>query len=205
MNAVLHPVGPESPRTYWVRRGIALAALIAVILLAYFAFRPDRDTPVAPPPASPETTTTTPGPSVSGPPAVSPGTQMTLPSTCDPKALTLALAGPDSISATAPVDFTLTIAQSVGTSCVLDLDAHKFELRVFSGSDRIWSTADCSTLALTGMREIGTEPATFAFTWPVRRSSPDCQLSDVLLRPGTYVATAELTGAAPVQKVMVLS
>lgn len=202
MSAVLHPVGPESPRTYWFRRGVALVAVLAVALLSYFAFRPNENPPPPPPSTPPQTTAS--GATVAGPPAVSPGTQLTLPSTCDPNRLTLGLQGPETIAATTPVDFTVTIAQSVGTSCVLDLDAHTFELRVFSGSDRIWSTADCSTLGLTGMREVGAEPVEFAFTWPVRRSGVDCQLSEVLLRPGTYVATAELKGAAPVQRVMVL-
>ena len=50
MRGVLHPVGPETARTYWLRRALLSAALVVVIvvvaLIARFAGSNDSSTPV---------------------------------------------------------------------------------------------------------------------------------------------------------------
>ena len=198
MSSLLNPIGSESPRTYWIRRGIALGAIVVVLVaLIFVVFRPWQEEP-----PTPGSSSSTMGLSTDLP---TNGTgDITLPRTCAPSSTKLTLSGPSSISATEPVDFTVTVSVS-GEACVLDFNAQPFELRVFSGSDRIWSTKDCVDEGLTGMKELAAGETEFKIVRPVRRSSEGCVLSETLLRPGTYVATAEINGISPDQQVMVLS
>ena len=87
--------------------------------------------------------------------------------------------------------------------CQLDLAKNPFELRIYSGTDRIWSTKDCAKWAPASpiaIPEKGTW--TWKQTWTTLRSAANCSLSDEYLRPGTYVATAVISGGAPAQLVM---
>lgn len=198
MSTFLDPIGPESSRTYWIRRVVALGALVLVLtVLIFVVVRPwQEDT------AALSTTSDTSGLAKEASSNVS--SEMNLPRTCAPASTTLSLSGPNAITATEPVDFTVTIAVA-GEACVLDLNTQPFELRVFSGTDRIWSTNDCVAAELTGLKELSAGENVFAIQWPTRRSSAGCQLSESQLRAGTYVATAEIMGISPDQQVMVLN
>lgn len=206
MRALLHPVGPEPSRTYWLRRAISIVAIVVVVVLIGWAIGLNQ----TPAPAVVDTSASSSAPSepatgisVSVPTAMPSGTALSLPTTCVPAELVLGFEAPDSLTNAQEAPFVVSLA-SPGGNCVLDLSAQTLEVRVFSGTDRIWSTADCSDYGLTGMREVGVQPVQFSLTWPARRSSPNCGLSNVQLRPGTYVATAELTGVPPVQQIMTI-
>ncbi len=67
------------------------------------------------------------------------------------------------------------------------------EFTVMSGSDRIFSTADCladpSDIEIT-MKPGGSESA--RFTWERVRSAPGCKIVNAKPRPGWYGFTAKL-------------
>lgn len=150
--------------------------------------------------ASPE-----PEPSESVEPSSEPTpTEAAAPSACKPEDVRVTLTGPPGFKAAEAVTFELSIINGAKEPCVLAVNADNLELKVFSGNDRIWTTDHCSDWVPTLEAELAPEEAnTWSMAWPAKRSAPDCKIrDDAQPRPGTYVATAQFTGADPVQHVM---
>jgi hypothetical protein len=101
--------------------------------------------------------------------------------------------------------FALSLINGSDQTCIVTVNQDNFELRIYSGSDRIWSTKDCATIIKPRRRTLEAEEAIeWKLTWDGRRSRPGCESRPEIPRPGTYYATAELTGADPVQLLMIL-
>lgn len=123
------------------------------------------------------------------------------PVACDPTKVTPGVEGATRVNTGRSVN--LKVSLTTATTCILDFAKSPFELRVYSGSDRIWSTNDCSTYKPSGTTTL--KPGTvwsYVVTWDTKRSLGDCKVSDGYLQPGTYVATAVLSGGTPTQHVM---
>jgi hypothetical protein len=100
----------------------------------------------------------------------------------------------------------LSLINGSGQTCVASVTRDNFELKIYSGSDRIWSTKDCATVIKTVTRKLGSEQALeWSLSWNGRRSRTGCQSRPEIPRPGTYYATAQLAGAKPVQLRMILT
>ena len=96
--------------------------------------------------------------------------------------------------------FTLSLINGSDQTCTVTVNRDNFELRIYSGSDRIWSTKDCATIVKPRRRTLEPEQAIeWKLTWNGRRSRSGCQSRPEIPRPGTYYATAELVGAEPVR------
>ena len=97
----------------------------------------------------------------------------------------------------------LNVTLTTAKRCVLDFGTTGLETRIYSGTDRIWSSNDCSTHKPKGrtMLEPGKAWA-YTIEWATKRSLGDCKLDSAFLLPGTYVATTVLSGGEPVQHVM---
>ena len=83
-----------------------------------------------------------------------------------------------------------------------------FELKVYSGKDRIWSSRDCSkTLADFDKKLVARADVGWTMTWNGERSvkGATCDNGADAPRVGTYWATAQLKGADPVQLRMIIS
>lgn len=124
---------------------------------------------------------------------------------CDPKSVTVALGGPAEVRADVPLMFRVTATNNSERDCLLAIDGSTFELKIFSGSDRIWTSKDC----VSGMPPRGAVLAPgrameWEMEWRANRSTPECQTRPGKLNPGTYVATAQLREADPTQLVMQL-
>jgi hypothetical protein len=101
--------------------------------------------------------------------------------------------------------FTLSLINGSGQTCTTTVNRDNFELRIYSGSDRIWSTKDCATIVKPMRRTLKAEQALeWKVVWNGLRSRSGCQPRPEIPRPGTYYATAQLTGAEPVQLLMTL-
>lgn len=236
MSSVLHPQGPEQPRTYWLRRVGVIAAVLVMLVVIVWAFRPGgADTAAVPSqeptsetstaPTSSNPSSPTPSatrsaspsvsasarssasskPSASAKPSSTPSPSRAAPVACKASEVRVALTGDTRASSGKNHVFTVTAVNSSDTSCVLDVDAASFELRIYSGTDRIWSTADCTKWLPTVKQTLGAQKdVDWKITWQGARSKDDCGLATSLLAPGTYVATALLDGAKPAQVVMQL-
>ena len=124
---------------------------------------------------------------------------------CDPAVLTLDVTGPGAVKAGATAQFTVTVTNSGSDACAFTFDS-RFTFRIVSGTDPIWSTADCGQWAPTGSQTLAAgAAATWQTTWDRHRSQATCKVVPTTLKAGTYVATAAYTGASSAQLVMLLT
>ncbi|WP_345555600.1 hypothetical protein [Streptomonospora halophila] len=85
--------------------------------------------------------------------------------------------------------FKLTLVNTEDQTCTVDVGPKSLELRVTSGDDRIFSTADCAGGSSSDKQKLQRGvPYTTTVTWDRKRSWKDCPDRDVTAkRPGTYV------------------
>ena len=238
MSSVLHPVGPEPPQTYWVRRTIViasaimvLAVIVALIVNGTSSGSAVQPTPPAPSPVAAETASPSPmGTELRTPPASAPSESATTQASSEPKAKASAKAAP-SPKVTAkpgpvacPADqlrvtlngkqrlkvkkatvFQLSLINGSAQTCIVSITPKNFELKIYSGTDRIWSTNDCSTAIKPMTKKLPPERVVeWSLAWNGRRSRDDCKKRPEIPLAGTYFATAQLEGAKPVQLRMIL-
>ncbi|WP_344977492.1 hypothetical protein [Salinactinospora qingdaonensis] len=88
---------------------------------------------------------------------------------------------------------TLDVVNTAKQTCTVDLGPAAMEVRITSGPDRIFSTADCQEQTKSsGSRETQLRygvPETVTITWDRKRSWEDCRDDEVAARAGTYIAT----------------
>jgi hypothetical protein len=230
MSGLLRPVGPEAAQTYWARRGLVLGATmvlaIAVLLIISGANigsavqanpSPYTAGSVMPSSASPSSMPTAMWtPSVvnpsAGPSSAGPELQATTrtasrkkahqggPVDCPAEELRQTLTGRHRLALKRPTTFQLSLINGSDQTCIARVTRKNFELRIYSGNDRIWSTADCRSTIKPISHKLGSEHAVaWSLTWDGKRSKSDCRSAPEALRPGPYLVTAELEGAEPVQ------
>ena len=269
MSGVLHPVGPESEETYWLRRAMVAGAVLLLVILVVALFvnststgsavaTPATASPTAPAAEPRVTTSAVPSSGSSSPSAPASPTASTDasasstgrssaeasskassktsskasskasgkpsgasskkasgesskkappagPVTCSPAKLRATLTGDPQLKPGEKTAFTLSLINGSGASCRVSVSPKNFELTIYSGSDRIWSSDDCATAVKPITEKIAAEDAvTWSMAWNGRRSADDCKVRPEVPRPGTYVATAQLEGADPVQFRMIL-
>ncbi|MGI5119163.1 hypothetical protein ACQEU5_06405 [Marinactinospora thermotolerans] len=84
----------------------------------------------------------------------------------------------------------VTVVNTAEQTCTIDVGPKAMELRITSGEDRIFSTADCVEGRGTDNEQLRRGvPLTTTVTWERERSWPDCREADSQARPGTYVVT----------------
>ncbi|MER5351764.1 hypothetical protein ABT093_15720 [Kitasatospora sp. NPDC002551] len=132
-----------------------------------------------------------------GPPPVNTPEVMALP-VCASSQVTLNLAGAQ--NAYQPKDkpkLALTINNSSGTTCRLDLGRTASAITVTaSNGERIWSSGDCPADRNSSWVQLPANGGlTETFTWDRVRSKPQCATADPAPAPaGTYLVVADLTG-----------
>lgn len=134
-------------------------------------------------------------PSVSPTPTGPTEDELSNPVACAPDALELSidLAG-DSLPHGQVAAFPITVRNTGDVPCLVDLGYAGLELTLYSGDDRVWSTADCH-----GERPEHREylfdlgySQSVSISWPGRRSAPDCAGDQNYADKGTYRAEATL-------------
>ena len=179
-------------------------------------------------PAGPTPSTTTGGPSATAPastsaapssstaakpsatPSAKPSPTATVIGTpdCKPAALRVTVKGDRSLSPGQNNTFTLSLINPSAQTCLASVTDQNFELKVYSGKDRIWSSQDCGkTLAAFDKKLAARAGVTWKMTWNGERSvkGKECKRGPDTPQPGTYWATAQLDGAKPVQLRMIIS
>jgi hypothetical protein len=230
MSGVLHPVGPEPTSTYWWRRAVVLAVLaVALAIVISLATRGNDSQQAVPAGPTSETFTPLPSSSDTTPPpetptddsspsrsasapgaedtekAEAPATKKAAPELCDPGLLRATLTGKQNLKPREAVVFRLSLINGSKTTCAISVNAEMFELKIYSGTDRIWSTGDCETAVKPIDKTLGPEKAVgWRMTWNGLRSAPGCKSRAAVPEPGTYFATAQLADAKPVQLRMTL-
>lgn len=107
---------------------------------------------------------------------------------CDPSDVVVtAHLGDETYHAGHRPTFSYTLVNTGQRTCTYDVGPDGLELRITSGSDRIWSSGDCAKGAADSKRLKRGVPYTRTVTWNRTRSNPDCDHTDKKARPGTYV------------------
>lgn len=201
MSTLLHPTGSEPPQVYWRRRVLVVViAVLLVLLIAWLAW--PKGTSSATPPAStgsPASSASVATPAASLSPSASVSPSPTGPVACDPASSNLGVAGYQKVKQGGKQVFTVTI-KNTANPCVLQVNSANFTLTVKSGSDQIWSTADCDTWVPT-VKNVNLKQGQtyqFAINWGLVRSKSGCKTTKDAMKPGTYVGTA-VFGAGVIQ------
>lgn len=205
----LHPVGPLAAGTYWRRRAVIGGVLLLVLVLLKACTgggSANKDALAVAQPTPTRTTVTTPRPT----PTVTPSMRATATATATAPATTAPTAGPvgscpDSAlvlvaSADAPSYATganpllrLSIRNGGRVACRRNVGSRAVELRILSGSDRIWSSDDCAKGgSLEPVLLQPGETRSMSVVWSGRRSQPGCGGSTAQAQPGTYLVFARV-------------
>lgn len=82
--------------------------------------------------------------------------------------------------------FRVTVVNTGKRTCAYDVGPKALEMRVTSGSDRVWSSGDCASVSDARHLKRGV-PYSRTITWDRTRSNSKCHHSDQKAQPGTYV------------------
>ncbi len=203
----LHPVGPLAAGTYWRRRALigGVLLLVLVLLKACTGAGPAHRDALAVPQSTPTPTTVAtrrPTPVVTKPVSASPAATATATGTpsagpvgsCPDSALVVvASADAPSYATGASPLLRLSIRNGGRVACRRNVGSRAVELRILSGSDRIWSSDDCANGgSLDPVLLQPGETRSTSVVWSGRRSQPGCVGSTAQAQPGTYLVFARV-------------
>jgi hypothetical protein len=221
-NPLLNPVGSLPPQVYWRRRAWAGILAVLVIWLAWSwipgkggganAAQPNQ--PAKSGAAASLSASTTPAPALTSasPPAPVVTTQAAqAPATVTSPAATKTSAAPTtpkctsaSLKITLTADhtvyaagvnphFVLTVTNSGAAACLVDVGTTNRGFLVTSGSDRIWSSTDCTKASPNVAAFKPKDTVAYSHNWTRQRSSAaGCAAAGTAARPGTYRVVAHL-------------
>ncbi len=111
---------------------------------------------------------------------------------CDPADLVVHLQTlRDVYAAGAHPTFLLMLVNTGPLACTADVGPRTLEVRITSGPDRVWSTADCVSGDTARRRRLDRGiPYVRTIDWDRHRSGTDCAALHPAARPGTYIAVA---------------
>ncbi|MFJ2032865.1 hypothetical protein [Streptosporangium sp. NPDC087985] len=91
--------------------------------------------------------------------------------------------------------FLLTLVNIGKVMCTADVGPRAMEVRITSGSDRVWSSADCVSGDVDDIRRLERGiPYVREIEWDRRRSGGDCTAKRDGVQAGTYVAVVHSPG-----------
>ncbi|MFF0250098.1 hypothetical protein [Streptosporangium sandarakinum] len=193
---------------YWRRRVVALIGVLVVVAVVAWACsssKPERprkegsaDRPAGPDAVSAAlpTVTVTASSGTPSPPSPSPSPSPSSSAdgrpggSCSPADLVLSVRGTGEIYGPGvQPKFLLTLVNTGQTPCRADVGPRAMEVRITSGADRVWSSADCVSGGADDFHRLERGvPYVREVVWDRRRSGADCAIEGAAARPGTYVA-----------------
>jgi hypothetical protein len=191
MGMLMHPSGPLPPAVYWRRRlAVALTVIIVIVLIvviwkAASGGGKGKNLPTTPVSSSASATAICPKGSLG---------------------VTL-VADQTNFPSPAKPSFHGEVTNTGKTACNFDTSQAGWTLAITSGSDRIYSSADCSSPVMTP-QPTSLSPgksASFPVNWNRTRSNSQCAKQLPSPRPGTYKATLTAAGNTSPQATFTLS
>ena len=124
---------------------------------------------------------------------------------CPADQLRATLTGKNRLKTGKATKFEISLINGSGQTCRVAVNGANFELKIYSGTDRIWSSDDCTKAVRKITKNVKAERAVaWTMKWDGRRSRDNCKRRPEIPRAGTYFATAQFKGAKPVQLRMIL-
>jgi hypothetical protein len=203
---MLHPIGSRPPAVYWRRRLALFLALLTLVALTVWVFRPGGDEKKVAADTSP--THSVRSSSHAAPTSVRPKTKSASTS-AKPSASRTPVAPPCKASAlkvAAVVDkpsyrvgqqpMLLLQVTNIGSApCVQDLADDQVELRVYNGESRVWGSHDCTVQPGVADRTLAVnQPVRVSVVWSGLSSQPKCAGTRQRVGAGTYTLYALLSG-----------
>ncbi|HEY5821626.1 MAG TPA: hypothetical protein VIT20_06600, partial [Propionibacteriaceae bacterium] len=138
-------------------------------------------------------------------PSASPSPKKAEPVACPAGDLRATLTGEQKLKPKQSNTFAISLINGSGSTCKLAVSGENFELKIYSGKDRIWSSNDCTKSVKAVTKQLKSQQAIeWKMTWDGRRSKADCKERPEIPKAGTYFATAQFEGAKPIQLRMIL-
>jgi len=218
MTAVTRPRGPLPARVYWTRRLLLVVVAFALVFgIARLLGSGGSGSPEARPvgadasssapasdPLTPQTTPNAPSSAGTGPAGAKTPSPTPLASPAGPCSDSDVVATPSvkkAAYAGRPVVFTMTLTTLSSPACTWDVSSRALVVKVTSGSDRIWSTQECSGAVPKQSVVVRKDhPVDVSVAWNGQRSDSDCTRSTTWAEPGWYHAVAAAFGSAPVDE-----
>lgn len=189
VSGVVHPMGPEPPWVYWLRRGIILLAVLTLVIGAYWLITgrgsagTDSTSGGVAPTAQPSTAPSTPA-TASAEPAT--------PTDCVDSAIVVEASSDSSkyVVGDTP-QLTLTIGNIGDVSCLRDVGPKANELEITSGGYHVWSSDDCnaSNKSKIAVLKPGEKVAS-SIIWDGKTTQKSCPGDGKLAKQGRYDLTA---------------
>jgi hypothetical protein len=228
MTAVTRPRGPLPARVYWTRRllvvvvALGLVFGVARLLGSGGGGGGPSATPVGAEPSANATTSSAPPPTASGTITPSPTVTATPTPSVTAKTRTKAgktpsatpLASPDGNcessdivavpTLTGPayagrrVVFSMSLTTKESPACSWTVSSDALAVKVTSGSDRLWSTQQCTAAIPRTLVVVRKDhPTLVPVTWSGQRSDNECSRATSWAEPGYYHAVAAALGGDP--------
>lgn len=114
---------------------------------------------------------------------------------CERKQLQATLVGRQMLKLARPASFKVTLRNEGDETCLLSLAKADFELKVSSGKKVVWSSKSCSTavFAVAAKLELD-QTLSWLIAWDGRSTGAGCVTAGTPPKPGTYLATAQVSG-----------
>jgi hypothetical protein len=104
------------------------------------------------------------------------------------------------------IQIVLDLSSLTTPACTWTLSAATLAMRITSGSDPIWTTAQCSrSIPSQDLVLRQDQPTRARITWDARRSEPGCPVETAWALPGTYHLEVAALGGQPQDVTFVLT
>jgi hypothetical protein len=196
---MLHPVGDLAPSVYWRRRLLLAAALVLIVLSAYAIFNTGGSTTGTAARSGSPTTAAPVSSSALGTTSAAPSTSVTAtsaaPANCTTAQLSISAATDAKSYVVGDKPMVALVVTNTGPqACVTDLADTQIELRVYSGSARIWGSHDCQVQPGSAKQTLPVgRPTRRQIEWSGLSSQPGCAGVRQRVPAGSYTVSAFLS------------
>ena len=221
VSGVVNPRGPLPPSVYWVRRGLALLAVILVLLVLRFVWSHtlgSNGSGQAGPTPVPSTSSASPShtPTKTPSPTASPTKASPTP-TPSPSASTLRTCTDGDITVTASTDAAsyvvgstpklhMRIQNTSSTPCRRDVGSAANDLVITSGTAHVWASDDCNPGGPSSVVAMQPDQSySVTVTWLGRLSAKGCPANEPFAQPGSYSLVGHNVGAVSAPAVFALT
>lgn len=193
---VLRPVGDQPASVYWVRRGLLLVVVLALVAVVWWRWPSgDESEPVA---AEPTPTASTPSSSPTSTESATPKETKTkkpepdLTSPCSDSDIEVTVeADQETYPPNRPPSFTFAVQNVSDETCSREIGQAANELRVTSGGTQVWSSDDCSPGGADDPTNLEPEERFVqTVSWDRVTSSEGCPTGQTEAQAGTYQVVA---------------
>lgn len=157
MSGFIHPVGPQNPKVYWVRRALLLGAIFTTLVLLWSLFtgtdqQQAAATSVVPAPS--ETVLPTVTPSIDPSASAVASTPAAITDCTDDQISLVVAIDPVEPKVNQDIRLTMSLTNTSTVACNRDLGSGANEITIISGPALIWSTDHCNPSTATDIKTL---------------------------------------------------